>query len=54
MRMMEVFILKFQSITEFQIPEIFNKWYALRECTIINLAHAGARLQVKKFVNRKL
>ena len=26
MRMMEVFILKFQSIAEFQIPEIFNRW----------------------------
>ena len=26
MRMMEVFILKFQSIAEFQIPELFARW----------------------------
>ena len=26
MQMMEVFILKFQSIAEFQIPEIFGRW----------------------------
>ena len=26
MRMMEVFILKFQSISEYQIPDIFEKW----------------------------
>jgi hypothetical protein len=26
MRMMEVFILKFQFIAEYRIPEIFNKW----------------------------
>jgi len=28
--MMEVFILKFQSIAEFQIPEIFSRWYEIK------------------------
>ncbi len=27
MKMMEVFILKFQTIAEYQIPEIFSRWY---------------------------
>ena len=27
MQMMEVFILKFQYIAEFQIPELFGRWY---------------------------
>ena len=29
MRMMEVFILKFQSIAEYQIPEIMERWWEL-------------------------
>jgi transformation/transcription domain-associated protein len=29
MRMMEVFVLKFQSIAQYQIPEILGKWYRL-------------------------
>ena len=27
MRMMEVFILKFQFIADYKIPEIFARWY---------------------------
>ena len=36
MKMMEVFILKFQFISECRIPEIFNKWYAVF-CTKFNV-----------------
>lgn len=27
MRMMEVFVLKFQSIAQYQIPEVLEKWW---------------------------
>jgi len=27
MKMMEVFILKFQTIAQYQIPEILSRWY---------------------------
>ena len=32
MKMMEVFILKFQTIAQYQIPEILSRWYVVCAC----------------------
>ena len=32
MKMMEVFILKFQTIAQYQIPEILSRWYGVCLC----------------------
>jgi hypothetical protein len=32
MRMMKVFIIKFKSIAEYVIPDIFKRWYSKDQC----------------------